>query len=132
MQAGAYYEGLPIYKRAMDLAATMDGAVKKFSRHHKYGIGLELRRATIEIVQLVAKANERRYRAQAQDELCRAAENCKVLINLAKEIQAFPSFAAFAAVATQVVDLARQAEAWRRYSEGRSGPDRPDAPKGGS
>jgi predicted amino acid-binding ACT domain protein len=62
----------------------MDTAVRGFSRHHKYGIGLEMRRTTLAIVQLVACANQRVYRATAQERLCAEAENLKVLANIAK------------------------------------------------
>jgi hypothetical protein len=99
-------------------------AVRGFSRYYKYGIGTELRRLTTDIVVLVARANQRQYRARAQEDLCACAEQLKVQVNLAKEFKAFASFAAWAAVAVPVVDLARQAQAWRRHSMGLSGPER--------
>jgi len=129
-RSGAYYEGLPIYKAAVEVAVTLDGVVRRFGRHHKYALGLELRRQSIEIVQLVAAANRRDGRAAAQERLCKCAENLKILVNLGKELQAFASFAQFAQVASQVVDLARQAEAWRRHSLG-AGPERTAAPSSG-
>lgn len=66
MSDRAYYEGLPIYKAAMDLVVAMDAAVRGFSRHHKYGIGLELRQASLRVVQLIARANQREFRVAAR------------------------------------------------------------------
>ncbi len=48
MRDASYHQGLPIHKAAMDLAVAMDAAVREFSRHHKYGVGVELRRSTID------------------------------------------------------------------------------------
>jgi hypothetical protein len=54
----SYYEGLPIYRLAVDVAVQVDVAVRGFSRYYKYGIGTELRRLTTDIVVLVARAKE--------------------------------------------------------------------------
>ena len=120
----AYYEGLPIYRLAVDVAVRIDAAVRGFSRYHKYGVGSELRRLSTEAAVLVARANQRQHRAAAQEALCDCADRLKVQLNLAKEYKAFASFAAYAATAAPVVDLARQAYAWRRHSMGLSGPER--------
>ncbi len=77
MSDRAYYEGLPIYKAAMDLVVAMDAAVRGFSRHHKYGIGLELRQASLRVVQLIARANQREFRVAAQVAAVVAAAGCR-------------------------------------------------------
>jgi len=57
-QRDAYYEGLPIYRLAVDVAVRIDAAVRGFSRYHKYGVGSELRRLSTEAAVLVARARE--------------------------------------------------------------------------
>ena len=123
--AQSYYAGLKIYKTAMDLAVDMDTSVRQFARYHKYGIGGELRDLSRQAVVLVAAANQRDNRIAGLNQLCAVAEKLKILVDLAKEIQAFPGFTVYAKLATQVVDLVRQAEAWRRHSSvSKEGPDR--------
>jgi hypothetical protein len=128
----AYYEGLPIYRAAMDTTVAVHQAVRGFARFHKYGLGAELQRQSIAIALLVAAANRRSERAEALPRLCAAAENLKILVNLGRELEAFASFAQYAGLATRTVDLARQAEAWRRHSLGQTGPERSGGPQRGA
>ena len=37
----AYYEHLPIYKKAMETAVYFENIVKNFSRYNKYNLGAE-------------------------------------------------------------------------------------------
>ena len=39
----AYYEHLPIYKKAMDFAVYIETIVRNFTRYHKYSLGKDLR-----------------------------------------------------------------------------------------
>jgi len=117
-----YYEGLPIYKAAADLVVRLDASVRRLSRYHKYAIGAEMRRAALDVALLVARANERRRREETLTVLCARIEGLKVLVNLGKEVRAFESFEGFMYVMEQVVNLARQAEGWRRAST-KAGPE---------
>jgi len=56
----AYYENLPIYKKAMELAIYIEKAVRDFTRYHKYTIGTDMRNLSRDIVSLVIKANSRK------------------------------------------------------------------------
>ncbi len=109
-----FYENLPIYKLATELAVRMDKVVREFSRFHKYALGARLRNSALDLVLLVARANRREERVAALDLLCRQVEELKVMLNLGKELQAFQSFREFAQLMEQVVNIARQAEGWRR------------------
>jgi hypothetical protein len=40
----SYYEALPIYKVAMDVAVRVDAVVQRFAKSHKYTLGGRLRR----------------------------------------------------------------------------------------
>jgi hypothetical protein len=39
----SYYEALPIYKVAMDVAVGVDAVVQRFAKGHKYTLGGRLR-----------------------------------------------------------------------------------------
>ena len=120
----AAYTALPIFRAAMDFAVAIDGATARFARRHRYGIGEELRRASMQLLLAVPRANRREGRVQALRELCDAAEDAKLLLNLGKELAAFQSFAEYARLVDEVVNLARQAEGWRRHSEASARPER--------
>ena len=77
----SYYEGLPIYKAAADLAVLLDRVVRGFSRYHKYALGAKLRDASIELVVLVARCNGREERARWLAVLCGRIEELKILVD---------------------------------------------------
>jgi len=119
----SYYEALPIFRAAMDLAVRIDKAVQLFPRRHKYTLGAKLRDASERIVVMVARANRRSERAKWLEALCNQVEDLKLLTQLGKEVQAFASFSAFVEVMEQVVALARQAEGWRRSAASQNRPE---------
>jgi hypothetical protein len=125
-QRESHYQGLAIYKAAVGLLVALDKTVKGFSNHHKFVLGNEMRLAALRVPLIIMRANRRAHRVPALDELCLAAEALKIMVNLGKELEAFASFAAYAELSRRVVDLARQAEAWRRHSMGTPGPERFD------
>ena len=113
----SHYQGLAVYRAATLLYVCTERVVKKFSRYHMYMLGDELRRHALQAPILVMRANRRATRAVAMEELCLGAETMKIMINLSKEVDAFASFSAYTELAKLVMELARQAEAWRRFSE---------------
>ncbi len=46
----AYYENLPIYKKAMETAVYFETIVRNFSRYNKYNLGAEMRTKSRDIV----------------------------------------------------------------------------------
>jgi 23S rRNA-intervening sequence protein len=106
----SYYEGLPIYRAAMDVTVKVDRLLQRFPKGQKYSLGTQLRTATVEVVTLVARANRRTDRDRLLAVLCDRIEDLKLLINIGKEVQAFASFNQFAERMDEVVTLARQAE----------------------
>ena len=62
-QTSPAYAGLPIFRAAMDFAVAIDHATANFSRRHRYGIGEELRRASLRILLSLPRANRRDGRA---------------------------------------------------------------------
>jgi hypothetical protein len=57
----SYYEALPIFRAAMDLAVHIDKAVERFPRRH---FGAKLRVGSERILVLVARANRRSERTR--------------------------------------------------------------------
>jgi hypothetical protein len=56
----AYYEHLPIYKKAMETAVYFENIVRNFSRCNKYNLGVEMRTKIRDIVKIIIKANSSR------------------------------------------------------------------------
>ena len=119
----SYYEALPIYRVAMDVVVRIDRAVQRIPKGQKYVLGARLRDGSLDVVLLIARGNRRAERARWLPVLCDRIEELKLLLNLGKEVQAFPSFREFAEVMEQVVALARQAEAWRRATVAKDEPE---------
>lgn len=108
----AQHEHLPIYKKAMDMAITIENIVKGFSRYHKYTIGSDMRNLSRELVSLIIKANSQRDKLQTLTLLRDKSEEMKTLIILSKEIRAFRSFKQFQTAALLAVEISRQSEGW--------------------
>lgn len=83
----AYYEHLPIYKKAMEVAVYFEKIVKNFSRYNKYTLGSELRMVSRDIVKLIIKANSARQKLPVLHELRERQEELKVLLRISKEAQ---------------------------------------------
>jgi hypothetical protein len=110
----ARYEHLPIYKAALDAAVHFEKVVAGFSRYHKYTLGTELRNASRQVVEQVIRANAARNRLPELMRLRDALERLLVLMRLAKEVNAFKSFASYQYAVEQVVSVCRQNEGWIR------------------
>ncbi len=125
----ARYEHLPIYKQAMVVAVHFERIVAGFSRYHKYTLGSELRDTSRQVVALVIRANAEPDKTGALLELRAKLDELLVLIRLAKEVQAFKSFAAYRFTVEQVASVCRQNEGWLRSLEGNAGRTRARGPE---
>jgi hypothetical protein len=81
----SYYEALPIYKVAMDVAVRVDAAVRRFGKSHKYTLGGRLRETTLDVVMLIARCNRRAERERQLPLLCDRIEELKLMASPAKE-----------------------------------------------
>ena len=120
---GPAYANLPIFRAASELALAVERAVVAMSRRHKYGLGDDLRRQAIGLLTDVARANRRANRQDVLERMCDSAETLKILLEHGRRLEAFSGFAQYADLAQRTVEVARQAEGWRRH--GVSGPERP-------
>ena len=108
----AYYESLPIYKKALDLTIWMENTVRDFPRYHKYTIGSELREKTREVTVLIAQANVKKKRKQMLLHIREKLEELKIMIRICKELKIFKSFKSYEFAVRQVVEIAKQNEGW--------------------
>ncbi|MBT3310137.1 MAG: four helix bundle protein [Gammaproteobacteria bacterium] len=105
----------PIYRDANTLLLQIEQAVRTFPRYHKYTIGSELRRATMELVRQLSRsikyADQRlRWVTEAHDTL----DDLKVQIQLAKELKAFHSFRQYESIAALAFGVSKQAWGWKK------------------
>jgi hypothetical protein len=89
----AYYEHLPIYRKAMETAVYFESIVRNFSRYNKYGLGAEMRTKSRDIVKLIIKANSEKSKFPLLYELRLHIEELKILIRISKEAKAFKTTA---------------------------------------
>ena len=108
----AYYENLPIYKKAMELTVLMENTVRGFSRYHKYSIGSDMRQLARFIAALIIKANSEKDKVRTLTALRDKCEEMKFVITLGKEIKVYKSFKQFQAAAELAVEVSRQSEGW--------------------
>ncbi len=110
----ARYDHLPIFRRAMELTAEVENAVKHFPRYHKYTLGSELRTFCHQVLGLVAEANSTADRKAVLLRLRLVLERIKIHLVLAKEVQAFGRARTFYRITELAVDISRQNEGWLR------------------
>lgn len=115
----AYYENLPIYRKAMELAVYIEQVVRDFPRYHKYAIGNDLRGLSKKLVKQIIKVNSQADKYDSLVELRDEAEELKTTIIICKEIKAFKSFGQFEKAAELAVNICRQSEGWLKSRKGK-------------
>ena len=110
----ARYEHLPIFQRGYELTLQMEELVRNFSRYHKYGLGQELRDRARGILLCIVRTNDQWDKIPGLDELRVRLAEMQILVRLAKDTQALPSFRAYERASALIADLSRQMEGWRR------------------
>lgn len=116
---GPRYKQLPLWRDAMRFLVEVEQAVRAFPRYHKYTLGHELRTQAMAVCKLVARAaqsDDQRQRLQMLDSLVWLIDDLKMSIQLAKELEAFASFAQFQRMAEQSVVLGKQSGGWRKQA----------------
>jgi len=107
-----YYENLPVYKKALDLAVYFESIVRHFDRHHKYCIGADLCNLSRKILIYVARANNKVERQVKLKIAISLLEELKITIHLCKEIGAFHSAKSFEFATRKTIEVAKQCEGW--------------------
>ncbi len=116
---------LPIWRDAKRLLVEVEQAVRRFPRYHKYALGTDLRRQAMTVCRCIvqAAAAEREARERALERLVLTVEDLKLSIQLAKELEAFASFAEFARLAELAVTVGKQRGGWRKSIRARARPE---------
>jgi hypothetical protein len=116
-----------IWADAMRLLVEIEQAVRSFSRYHKYTLGSDLRGQAALVCRRVAHAARfPEQRLASVQALVVAVEDLKISIQLAKEVQAFASFAQFQRIVELAVQVGKQSGGW--WKQVRSAASRADAP----
>ncbi|MCL4758068.1 MAG: four helix bundle protein [Rhodocyclaceae bacterium] len=114
-QRGPRYRHTPLWRDASRFLVEVEQAVRRFPRYHKYTLGAELRTQAMNVCRLVARAaqaNEAGERERLVGQLVWQIEDLKMSVQLAKELEAFASFAQFQRLAEQAVALGKQSGGW--------------------
>jgi predicted alpha/beta-fold hydrolase len=101
-------ERLPIWRDANRLLLEIEQAVRRFPRYHKYAVGADLRQQAMLVCRLLVRAlsAENRQRVEQVQNLRHAADDLKVMIQLAKEVKAFQSFRQFEEMMVALLSVA--------------------------
>ena len=110
------YDNLPIYKSSLDFCVYIETIVKTFDKYTKYSIGEDLRIYSKDILFLIHKANRNKDKIYTLNLLVEKGEECKMLIQLAKELKVFKSFKQFEYATKLCVNICKQAQAWYNYT----------------
>ena len=89
------YRQLPLWRDANRLLLEVEQAVRGFSRYHKYTLGAELRRLSLKVCRLVARAAQAegvRQRLRLVEQLAWCVEDLKIQVQLDREIAPAPVF----------------------------------------
>jgi hypothetical protein len=110
------YDNLPIYKSSLDFCVYIETIVKTFEKYNKYSIGEDLRVYSKDMLFLIHKANRSRDKEPILNLLIDKCEECKMLIQLAKELKVFKSFKQFEHSTKLCINVCRQSQAWYNYT----------------
>lgn len=112
---GPRYRSVPLWRDATRLLVEVENAVRHFPRYHKYTLGSDLRRQAMAVCRRVARAaqcSDNSHRAGQVEQLVWQVEDLKITLQLAKEVEAFASFAQFQRLAELTVALGKQSGGW--------------------
>lgn len=102
-----------IAKCAGRLRAGIEIAWTRCARRHKWGVGKDLRDQSTAVSRAVHRAwRDRNNQLQRVRELIVAIDELKLSVQLAKDVDAYASFAEFEAIARLVDEVGRQSGGW--------------------
>jgi len=112
------FELPPVVKLAERIMLEVELIVRHFPRYHKYMVGERLRDHAMDVNFLCNRAwFDKTNQARWLSRLVFKVDDFKSVLQLAKEVQAFKSFAQFEALARLVTDLGRQCGSWKRKQQ---------------
>ena len=113
----------PVYRDAKRMVLLAEQAVENFSRYRKYTIGTDLREQCMKVLRLVHRAcRDKKQLTKHLKNTLLALDDVKLTLQVAKDLQAFQSFAVFEQIAELVFSISKQCGGWLR-SIGRTEPN---------
>ena len=111
---------LPIWRDAQLLLVWAEKVVRGFARYHKYTVGTQIRQQAMRVCRGVLRAQACSGHARLTEvaALHLVAEELKLLLQLAKEVRAFRSWAEFDQGVSLALAVARQCVGWRKALQG--------------
>lgn len=105
-----------VAKLAMRVLASVEEAVTRFARRHRYSSGSDLRAAARAVARCTRIAwRDRNRKLQRVYELSEAVDELKLELMLAEAVRAFRSTAEMEAVARIINELGRQVGGWLKH-----------------
>jgi hypothetical protein len=104
------YEGLPVYKAALDLVVYFETIVRGFARYHKYTVGTELRNLSYAVLVLISQANTKTDRVGKLLLVLDKLQELKIRIQVCAEIKAFHNPNSFSTSMRMIVNVSKQCE----------------------
>ena len=80
-------EEMIVYQKAYDLLFWIKPTVERFTRVHKYSLGLELEKEALELLKSIARLNIKKDKKGAIEECFVCYEAVKILIRLSKDFK---------------------------------------------
>jgi len=80
-------EEMIVYQKAYDLLFWIKPTVERFTRVHKYSLGLELEKETLELLKSIARLNIKKDKKESLEECFVCYEIVKILIRLSKDFK---------------------------------------------
>jgi len=102
----------PIFRVALELCVYVETIVKGFEKYHKYTIGADLRSFSKDMLFIINRVGLADDKIRAVKKLRDRCEDMKMLLLIAKELQAFRSFKQFEHASRLSVSVCRQSQAW--------------------
>jgi hypothetical protein len=102
----------PIFRVALELCVYVETIVKGFDRYHKYTIGEDMRKFSKDMLFIINRVGLTHDKTRVLKKLRDRCEDMKMLLLIAKELQAFRSFKQFEHASRLSVSLCKQSQAW--------------------
>ncbi len=103
----------PIISLAERIVVQMEIAVQRFARYHKYTLGTDLRKQSLEVYRLAHRAwRDKSQQIQWLTQLVWAVDELKLSMQLAQQLNVFASFGQFEQLAQLVATMGQQTGGW--------------------
>jgi hypothetical protein len=104
---------LPVYKSTYDLLLSIFRFTRDFAKEYKYTVGERLKNDTIDLLQLIYRANTKSDRLAVIQDARERIEVIRLYIRLMKDLQQI-SLKQFVQISDSVEDVSKQLTGWQK------------------